>query len=218
MWNKKWTTGFYKPLTPTSADASALCVMPWKKKAREMVLVGCLTSQQHASVSQGRIYVDNCTSCHTQIEVADQTCYLIQSQYTEKRPTSPRADPITPADCLGNHGSTKFGPTAVTGPRKSPRVKVGIKPRSATGAVQRVRRDSNLHHALLPVTCPVYPQLGVRLPLNFQESHTLGMNFDLNFQVKCIVIPPCRTWSSSVLWSLLLSTIDEVSLHYQSAD
>ena len=36
-------------------------------------LVACLTSQQHASVSEGRICSDNCTCCHTEIEVADQT-------------------------------------------------------------------------------------------------------------------------------------------------
>ena len=36
-------------------------------------LVGCLTSQQHASVSQGRICADNFACCHTEIEVADQT-------------------------------------------------------------------------------------------------------------------------------------------------
>ena len=43
---------------------------------------GCLTSQQHPSVSQGRIRSDNSTSCHTEIEVADQTFHLTQSQYT----------------------------------------------------------------------------------------------------------------------------------------
>ena len=37
------------------------------------LLVGCLTSQQHASVSQGRICSDNFTCCHTETEVADQT-------------------------------------------------------------------------------------------------------------------------------------------------
>ena len=37
------------------------------------LLVGCLTSQQHASVSQGRICTDNFTCCHTEIEAADQT-------------------------------------------------------------------------------------------------------------------------------------------------
>ena len=39
-------------------------------------LVGCLTSHQQASVSQGRICSDNLTCCHTEIEVADQTFYL----------------------------------------------------------------------------------------------------------------------------------------------
>ena len=37
------------------------------------LFVGCLTSQQQASVSQGRICSDNFTCCHTEIEVADQT-------------------------------------------------------------------------------------------------------------------------------------------------
>ena len=31
-----------------------------------LLLVGCLTSQQHGSVAQGRICSDNCTCCHTQ--------------------------------------------------------------------------------------------------------------------------------------------------------
>ena len=47
------------------------------------MLVGCLTSQQHASVSQGRICSDSFTCCHTEIEVADQTFHLTQSQYTD---------------------------------------------------------------------------------------------------------------------------------------
>ena len=59
------------------------------------LLVGCLTSQQHASVSQGQICSDNCMCCHTEIEVADQTFHLTQSQYTDTGPTSPSADPIT---------------------------------------------------------------------------------------------------------------------------
>ena len=61
------------------------------------VLIGWfLYAQQHASVSQGRICADNCTHCHTEIEVADQTVYLTQSQYTDTGPTSPSADPIMP--------------------------------------------------------------------------------------------------------------------------
>ena len=60
------------------------------------LLVGCLTSQQQASVSQGRICSDNYTCCHTEIEAADQTFYLTQSQYTDTGPTSASTDPITP--------------------------------------------------------------------------------------------------------------------------
>ena len=71
-------------------------------------LVGCLTSWQQASVSQGRICLDNFTCCHTEIEVADQTFYLTQSQYTDTGPTSPSADPITPGAWLGSHWSANF--------------------------------------------------------------------------------------------------------------
>ena len=33
---------------------------------------------------------------HTEIEVADQTVYLAQSQYTDTWPASTSADPVTP--------------------------------------------------------------------------------------------------------------------------
>ena len=71
-------------------------------------LVGCLTSQQHASVSQGRICSDNFTCCHTEIEVADQTFHLTQSQYTDTGPTSPSTDPITPGAWQGSHWSANL--------------------------------------------------------------------------------------------------------------
>ena len=67
--------------------------------------VGCLTSQQHASVSQGRICSDNFRCCHTEIEVADQTFYLTQSQYTDTGPASPSTDPITSGAWQGSHWS-----------------------------------------------------------------------------------------------------------------
>ena len=71
-----------------------------------LLFVGCLTSQQQASVSQGRICSDNnFTCCHAEIEVADQTFYLTQSQYTDTGPTSPSADPITPGAWQGSHWS-----------------------------------------------------------------------------------------------------------------
>ena len=72
------------------------------------LLVGCLTSQLHASVSQGRICSDNFTCCHAEIEVADQTFHLTQSQYTDTGPTSPSTDPITPGAWQGSHWSANW--------------------------------------------------------------------------------------------------------------
>ena len=88
----------------------------------------CLTSRQQASVSQGRICSDNFTCCHTEIEVADQTFYLTQSQYTDTGPTSPSADPITPGAWQGSHWSANFYVTGMTRPRKNPGVS-GIRTR-----------------------------------------------------------------------------------------
>ena len=68
----------------------------------------CSTSQQHACVSQGRICPNNFTCCHTEVEVADQTFYLTQSQYTDTGPTSPRADPITPGAWQRSHWRANF--------------------------------------------------------------------------------------------------------------
>ena len=85
-------------------------------------LVGCLTSQQHARVSQGRICSDNFTCCHTDIPVADQTFHLIQSRNTETGPTSPSTDPVTPGAWQGSHWSANFQVTGMTRPRKNPGV------------------------------------------------------------------------------------------------
>ena len=91
-------------------------------------LLACLTSRQHASVSQGRICSDNFTCCHTEIEIADQTFLLTQSLYTDTGPTSPSADPITPGAWQGSHWNVNFEVTGMTRPRKNP---------------QRRKRDSN---------------------------------------------------------------------------
>ena len=86
-----------------------LMVQPGKAQGRVVCLfVGCLTSRQHASVSQGRICSDNFTCCHTEIEVADLTFHLTQSQYTNTGPTSPSTDPITPGAWQGSHWSANF--------------------------------------------------------------------------------------------------------------
>ena len=78
------------------------------------LFVGCLTSQQHVSVSQGRICTDKFTCYHTEIEVADQTFYLTQSQYTDTGPTSPSANPIMQGSWQGSQWSANFEATGVT--------------------------------------------------------------------------------------------------------
>ena len=91
------------------------------------LLVGCLTSQQHASESQGWICSDSFTCCHTEIEAADQTSYLTQSQYTDTGLTSPSADPITPGVWQGSHWSAHFLVTGRTRLRKIP-AQAGLEP------------------------------------------------------------------------------------------
>ena len=73
-----------------------------------LLLFGCLTSQQHASVSQGRICSDKCRCCRTELHVADQTFYRTQSQYIDSGPTSPSADPVSPGACQDSHWGTNF--------------------------------------------------------------------------------------------------------------
>ena len=88
-----------------------------------LFFVGCLASQQLASASRLRICSDNFTCCHTEIEVADQTFHLTQSQYTDTRSTSPSTDPITPGALQGNQGchwSANFKVAGMTRPRKNP--------------------------------------------------------------------------------------------------
>ena len=83
-------------------------VLPTLLYACDCLFVGCLTSQQYASESQGRTCSDNFTCCHTEIEVADQTFYLTQSQCTDTGPTSPSADPITPGAWQSSHWNANF--------------------------------------------------------------------------------------------------------------
>ena len=65
------------PVSPNSLRSTQWCT--------RMLFVGCLTSQQRASVFQGRSRLDKRTHCHTKREVADQTFYLTQSQYSDTR-------------------------------------------------------------------------------------------------------------------------------------
>ena len=88
-------------------------------------------SQQQASVSQGQICADNFMCCHTEIELADQTFYFTQSQYTDTGLTSPSADPIMPGAWQGSHWSANFEVTGMTRPRKKSRRKRDLNPGSS---------------------------------------------------------------------------------------
>ena len=68
-----------------------------------LMFVGCFTS-----LSQGRVCSD------TEIEVADQTFYLSQSQFTDIGPTSPRVDLLTPGAWKGSACSASFKVTSMT--------------------------------------------------------------------------------------------------------
>ena len=85
-------------------------------KIHDSVIVCCLTSQQHACVSQRLICSYNYECCHTEIDVADQTFYLTQSQNAESGPTSPSADPVIPSARQGNHWSVNFYVTRMARP------------------------------------------------------------------------------------------------------
>ena len=123
--------------------------LPWG-----CVLVGCLTSQQYASVYQGRICSDNFTCFHTEIEVADKTFYLTQSQYTDTGPTSPSADPITPGAWQGSHWSANFQVTGMTRPRRKPDSSNGSSALEADALTTRPARRSSVG-----IYFPVPPRL-----------------------------------------------------------
>ena len=113
---------------PTSYSGPHSLVSTPKTDVR-LLFVGCLTSQQHASVSQGRICSDNFTCCHTETEVPDQTFHLTQSQYTDNGPTSPSTDLITPGAWQGSHWSANLFVSDMTRPRKKNPVASGIRTR-----------------------------------------------------------------------------------------
>ena len=73
-----------------------------------MCLLVCFSVANMNSIPTGWINTGNCLCCHTEIEVADQTFYLTQSQYTDTGPTSPSIDPIMPGAWQGSHWSANF--------------------------------------------------------------------------------------------------------------
>ena len=58
------------------------------------------------------------TSCHNDSEVADHTCYLIQSQYIDPGPTSPGTDPVEPDVQHGTQKSFSFNLLLILDPEQ----------------------------------------------------------------------------------------------------
>ena len=121
---------------------TAVDLSPLQLSGSCCLLVGCLTPQQHPGQSQGRIFSDNSTCCHTEIEVADQTFYLTQSQYTDTGPTSPSTDPKTPGAWKVSLWSAKFEVTGRTRPRKIP-AQAGFKTRIFRSRGGRLNHKAN---------------------------------------------------------------------------
>ena len=126
MW--RWERRRQCPVLSLKTLTGAALSSWWMQSASVPILtlvclfIGSLTSQQHTRVSQGRI------CCHTEIEIADPTFHLTNSQYTDTGPTSPSTDPITPGAWQGSHRSANFYITGMTRPRKNP-VASGIRTR-----------------------------------------------------------------------------------------
>ena len=97
------------------------------------LLVACLPSEQRAGVCQGRICLDNCTCCHTEEEIADETCCLTRSRF-DAGPTSPSADLMTPVP-----GRVASRVTGVTSGEKKPQGESGDRTRVCltTGPTRR---------------------------------------------------------------------------------
>ena len=55
------------------------------------LLVDCLTSKLHVGVLQGRACPDNCTCCHTELEVCIR--FSLNRSHADTGPTSSSADP-----------------------------------------------------------------------------------------------------------------------------
>ena len=102
-------TGSASTLSETAQRGDRLAAKDQTRLSHRVVVCWLLNVPAACySVSQGRICSDNCTCCHTEIEVADQTFYLTQSQYADTWPTSPSADSRTPGAWQGSHWSASF--------------------------------------------------------------------------------------------------------------
>ena len=86
--------------------------------------VGCLMFQKHAIVYVKDLLSFTC--CHTEIEDADQTFFLTQSQYTDTGQMSPSIDPIIARHLAGWPLECQVSSHWYDSTQKIPMVKAGI--------------------------------------------------------------------------------------------
>ena len=112
------------------------------------------------------------TSCHTEIEVADQTFHLTQSQYTDTGQTSPSTDRITPSAWQGSHWSANFESHWYDSTPKKSRRKRDSNPGSsaveADALTTRPTRRSRINRSL------IRNSQGVQLRAGAKQSVLIG--------------------------------------------
>ena len=105
----KWPTAQQGEVSEITANFSFVDDKTWAIFDVCLLFLGCLPPQQHVLCISGRICSGNFT--RAEIEVADQTCYLTQSQHTDTGPAKTSTDPTTPGvwQDLGVTGMTRPG-------------------------------------------------------------------------------------------------------------
>ena len=91
----------------TAAVPIAIHRKPSKNEIRTAVNILSIETVNNNNKSNKNSRPNN-TWCHTEIEVADPTFYLTQSQYTDTGPTSSSIDPIAPGAWQGSHWGAIF--------------------------------------------------------------------------------------------------------------
>ena len=158
----------------------------------ERLFVCWLLNVPATSVSQGRICSDNFTYCHTEIEVADPTFYLTQSQYTDTGPTSPSADPIMPGTWQDSHWSANFWSHWYDSTLKKSKCKRDLNPGSS---------------ALKAVALPLGQRGGlgerrewflVLFSMSVAEAHTQGCKQTGIYKHEIFFLPILKPWKYCV--------------------
>ena len=106
------------------------------------MFVGCLLNIPATCECISGMNLLNFMCCHSEKDVADQTFYLTQSQYTDTRPTSPSADPIMRGTSQGSHWSASFHVTGMTRPGEIP-LQAGFETRIFRSQSGRLNHEAN---------------------------------------------------------------------------